>query len=276
MLMPVRFSVAPVRPLARRSLRAGQWLLLALEQIDRADAPAARRRVQRLRARLPGASTSDLVEQLIREKCRKAAVVGAASAGAGIIPGLGTLAALTLGTAAGIGALRLQAELVLEIAAAHGRMLDAAERRRALLVAAGVGAGADQLLAGSGRASLSLAERYGACWVVRAIPVAGMGAAAAMNAASTYLIGQRAHAYFGHDPPTAGDWRAGLRALSGLDDHRLAGAAVQPAAALRQYLGQRLVRPRRLVEHRSSAQSAEGQGLPARKPPSTAKTWPVA
>ncbi len=273
----MRFQVPPVRRVAKTGKHAGRWLLLALEQIDRADAAAAMRRVQHLRARRPGASTADLVEQLISEKCRQAALIGAASAGTGVVPGLGTLAALTLGTAAGAGALlRLQAELVLEVAAVHGQVLDAAERRRALLVAVGAGAGAARLLAGGGRMSLSLVERYAACWVARAVPVAGVGAAAVANAATTYAIGRRAHAYFGRGPEAAGGWRAGLRALSSLDERRLAGAAARRAAAIRQYAAERLARPRRLIAQRSGAQPAEGQGLPARKPPSTAKTWPVA
>ncbi|HMN31375.1 MAG TPA: hypothetical protein PKE45_24705, partial [Caldilineaceae bacterium] len=68
--------------------------------IDKADANAAEARVAELRGRFPTASNDALAERLIRQRCLQAGVVGAATSGAAIIPGLGSAATLVFGVAA--------------------------------------------------------------------------------------------------------------------------------------------------------------------------------
>ena len=84
--------------------------------ISDVDIQAATNRVKALREDNPNLTREELSQMLIREKCQRTGTVGAVTAGAGIIPGIGTAAAVTLGTAADIGmTFKLQAELVLEI-----------------------------------------------------------------------------------------------------------------------------------------------------------------
>jgi hypothetical protein len=196
----------------------------ALERIDEADERAALARVQALRAQHPDWTAAQLVEQLIKRKCQQAAAVGAATAGSGLIPGLGTLAALTVGTVADVGAtLKLQTELVIEIAEVHGRRLSPDEKRQAMLLVGGLTLGSNRALSASGaRLSLRLTERYAQQWLARAIPFAGVAASAGVNALSTYLVGRRAHAYFGIGPAAVGSWADSLRALTGVDERKLA------------------------------------------------------
>lgn len=204
---------------------AGERVLsFILDRIDDANEAAAIERVQELRARQPEWSEAQVVDELIRRKVRQTAAIGAATAGAGVIPGLGTLVALTVGAVADLGAtLRLQTELVLEIAEAHGRRLSKDEKRRVVLLVGGVSAGGGRLLSrGGARLTLNLTRRYAQRWVARAVPFAGIAAAAGVNALSTYVIGHRAQALFSRGPEAVGSWSESVRALSGVDERRLA------------------------------------------------------
>jgi hypothetical protein len=203
---------------------AERILSFILDRIDDADETAAVERVHELRQRQPEWTLDQLVEELIRRKVRQTAAIGAATAGAGVIPGLGTLVALTIGAVADLGAtLRLQTELVLEIGEAHGRRLSKEEKRRVVMLVGGLSAGGGRLLSrGGARLSLSLTQRYAQRWLARAVPFAGIAAAAGVNALSTYLIGTRAHALFARGPEAVGSWQESLRALSGVDERRLA------------------------------------------------------
>src|SRR5688500_1234764 len=68
--------------------------------IDDVDIEAAKRHVLELRAAHPQESDDAIVERLIRDKCLRAAAVGAVTSGAAIVPGIGTFASLTVGVAA--------------------------------------------------------------------------------------------------------------------------------------------------------------------------------
>lgn len=180
-------------------------------------------RVQELRDAQPEWTADQLVERLIKRKCQQTAVIGAASAGSGLIPGIGTVVALTVGTVADVGAtLRLQTELVMEIAAVHGHRLSPAEKRRVVMLVGGLSAGGSRALAqGGARLSLGLTQRFAQRWLARLVPLAGVGASAGVNAVSTYLIGRRAHAYFIRGPQALGSWTDSLRTLAGVDERRL-------------------------------------------------------
>lgn len=164
-----------------------------------------------------------LVEQLIWIKARQAGLVGAATSAAALVPGLGVVAAFMIGAAADFNAtLRLQSELVMEIAAARGKQLQPDEARKALFVVAGLNLGAEQLVHQMSRELVTqLGERFASRALVKAIPFVGVAVSAATNLVMTYLIGKRADAYFRLGEAHVGDWPESLRALTGIDERRL-------------------------------------------------------
>jgi hypothetical protein len=188
-----------------------------------ADLQAAARRVEALRAARPGVPTETLVRDLVAATARQTALVGASTAGAALVPGLGTVAALTLGTAADVGAtLRLQTRMVLDIALLRGARPTPAEARRAVLLAAGASRAGSAAVERVGRTlSARVGERFAARWLLRALPLIGMVSASGTNALATRVIGQRADAYFALGPAAVGDWSASVRALVGFDERPL-------------------------------------------------------
>ena len=99
-----------------------------LRAINNADETAAQARVDNLRDSHPQASADELVELLITQKCLQTGTIGAITSGTAVIPGIGTFTALTFGVALDIGlTFKLQAELVLEIAAVYEHQLDEQE-----------------------------------------------------------------------------------------------------------------------------------------------------
>ena len=106
--------------LAEVDTKANAIMKTLFNTVSDVDLEAAARRVEEYKKKYPDISSAELTQILIREKCQRTGTVGAVTSGAGLIPGLGTAAAVTLGVAADIGAtFKLQAELVLEIAAVY-------------------------------------------------------------------------------------------------------------------------------------------------------------
>ncbi len=184
-----------------------------------ADVGMAVARVAALRGAHPERSVDDLVRFVITRTARRTAAIGAATAGAALVPGVGTVAAMTIGTATDVGAtLRLQTRMVLDIAVLRGADLSGAKARNAILVAAGVSGASTSLLNRAGRmATLRLGERFTARWLLRAVPVVGMLSSSGTNALATQVIGRRADAYFSLGPAAVQDWHASVRAVTGLD-----------------------------------------------------------
>lgn len=199
---------------------------LVFDRISKVDIAAAQQRVNDLRVELPEADIEALVDALIRRKVAQTAAVGGATSASALVPGLGTLAAATLGVAADIGlTFTFQAELVIEIAEVHGRRLSDTERRQIVLLVTGISAGANQLISRAGvRASEKIAAAVAGRWVAKLVPFLGIAASAGINAVSTYLVGQRAHAYFSLGPEALHDWKANARALTGIDERKIAAA----------------------------------------------------
>lgn len=191
--------------------------------VSNVDLKAAEERVQALRAEYPEATTGEIVQKLIRDKCQRTAAVGAATSGAALIPGLGTAAAMTFGVAADIGAtFKLQAELVLEIAVAHNYPMTEEEKQRVVMVITGLSAGTVTVARRVGEAAaLKLGEKYAEKAIMKALPVIGVIGSAGTNVLSTYIIGQRADAYFRLGPDAMGSWTDSLRAITGLDERKL-------------------------------------------------------
>ena len=207
------------------STTANQLIDSAMQAVHGADEAAARLRTQELRAAYPQATDDRLVELLIQKKCVQTGMIGAVTSGAAIVPGLGTLATLTIGTLTDVGmSLKMQAELVLEIAEVYGYEFDAAEKRNALMLVTGASVGVEELLTlGGKRLAQKASQRVTQRSVLKAIPFVGIGAAAAANIFSTYLIGKRADAYFRLGPEAMGDWGESIRAISGVDERKLIG-----------------------------------------------------
>ncbi len=187
------------------------------------DEDAAAGRAAALREAHPDAAPSELIDMLIQQKCKKTGMVGAVTSGASMIPGLGTVTSLTFGVAADIGmTFKLQAELVLEIAAVYDRQLSPAEKQNAVMLVTGISAGANQLLGQAGKQVAQRAtERLAQKSVLKAIPVLGVAASAGTNMLTTYIIGQRAKAYFDLGPEAVGDWAESTRALVGVDEREI-------------------------------------------------------
>jgi uncharacterized protein (DUF697 family) len=91
-----------------------------------------------------------------------------------------------------------QAELVLEIAAIHNQTLNAKEKRNIVLIVTGLSVGTTQLA----RLTSRILEWAAARTVAKskasraAVPLIGGVVSASANVLFTYLIGQRASAYF--------------------------------------------------------------------------------
>lgn len=146
----------------------------------------------------PPADLAVLAERIVRARAKQAAAIGAVTSSATLVPGVGTLASVTLGLAADVTAtLRLQTEMVLELAALYGVELGEADRKRALLLVTGVRSGTTAVMDKAGRRLARVAgERLAGRWVAHALPVVGVAASVGANAVSTYLIGRSAALYF--------------------------------------------------------------------------------
>jgi hypothetical protein len=187
------------------------------------DIAAAAERVKELRAKYPDETGQQLAQRLIRDKCQRTGAVGSVTSGAGLIPGIGTAAALTLGVAADIGAtFRYQAELVLEIATVYDYPLTEGEKQQLVMVITGLSAGTSALARKAGaKITAEVGERFAEKVIVKALPVVGVIASAGTNILSTYIIGQRADAYFRLGPEAVPTWAESLRAISGMDERKI-------------------------------------------------------
>jgi len=220
-------TAPPDSTLAEVDSRANAIVKTLFGVVSDVDLQAAVERVNRLKAKNPDTPPADLSQILIRDKCRRTGTVGAVTSSSGLIPGLGTAAAVTLGVAADIGAtFKLQAELVLEIAAVYDYPLTEHEKQQLVMLITGLSAGTGAL---SRRAGQTIAVKIGEKvaektirkTVMKALPVIGVVAAAGTNVLSTYIIGQRADAYFRLGPEAVGSWSDSLRAVSGVDERNI-------------------------------------------------------
>lgn len=203
---------------------ADKTLGYAVKRLSGADPKQAALRVQALKNKHPEYSEIELIEKLIKAKCQKTATVGAATSAASIIPGLGTVLSMTIGFAVDVSStLKHQSELVLEIAEARGHRLTPNNRNEVILAVMGLSTGISQL---SGRAIKGFSYKFGEMasqkWLAKAVPAIGMAASASTNVLSTYIIGKRADAYFMRGPEAMGDLKDNLRALTGVDERKIA------------------------------------------------------
>ncbi len=194
-----------------------------LKIVNNVDLAVAEKHVKEMKAKYPQDSPPELSKRLIREKCQRTGMVGAVTSGMGFIPGIGTAAAMTLGTAADVeSTFKLQAELVLEIAVVYDYPLTETEKGEIIMVVTGLSSSGTALARQAGLAATEkLTEKIAQDAVVKALPVMGVIASASTNALSTYIIGQRADAYFRLGPDAVGSWNDSLRTISGVDERKI-------------------------------------------------------
>lgn len=121
---------------ARKPSNSARILSRVIETGTRLQNPAIRGYVQRLRDSSPGADPAEIAGRLEKHYLAAATASGAAIGSAALIPGVGTLLALTL--LAGETALFLEATavFVLAVAEVHGIEAHEREQRRTLVLAA--------------------------------------------------------------------------------------------------------------------------------------------
>lgn len=173
---------------------------------------------------------------LLRRKCVRAASIGALTAAAESVPGLGRLMRLVFGELLDAKFLsRVQRELVEETFALYEvRVPDIVRSTlvdKVQMLGTGAAIGGDAFL----RAMLKrVLGRVGGLLVSRALPVLPIITSASTNAAVTYAIGKRAQAVAKlRDAPLTGMPDA-VRAFTGLDERRIYAWSV---AAVKETLG---------------------------------------
>nr|WP_237159539.1 hypothetical protein [Mycolicibacterium rhodesiae] len=110
-----------------------------LERSTRAQAPAVRAYVARLRGSNPEATPAEIVTKLEKRYLAAVMASGAAVGSAAAFPGIGTLAALSAVAGETLVFLEATTVFVLAVADVHGIPLEQRERRRALVLAVLVG-----------------------------------------------------------------------------------------------------------------------------------------
>lgn len=110
-----------------------------LERSTRAQAPAVRAYVARLRRSNPEATPAEIVTKLEKRYLAAVMASGAAVGSAAAFPGIGTLAALSAVAGETLVFLEATTVFVLAVADVHGIPLEHRERRRALVLAVLVG-----------------------------------------------------------------------------------------------------------------------------------------
>jgi len=211
-----------------------------MQTMTHADEEAALAWVQKLRDSNPNATVDALAERIIRHKCMQAGAIGAVTASPTLIPGLGTVVALTFGTAVDLRMMyKLQGELVLALINLYAPTLSLENKHNALMIVTGIGIGANQLLSEGGqelaaKTTQRLASKFGGTvaeevaedaatgiFTKSVSAVLGVAAAAGINMLTTYTIGHRAQAYLKQGPEAMEDWTASLRTVTGVDERKL-------------------------------------------------------
>lgn len=132
------------------------------------------------------------------------------------------------GVAASAGiTLKLQSDMVQEIAKAYGEDLDSDSVQKVMAVLAGLSRGVSLAsTAAKTKVAMSATGNRIAAQVTKSkfagyIPLVGPVAMASMNMATTYVIGQRARVYFEKGEEGMATWEDSVRAISGVDERKL-------------------------------------------------------
>jgi hypothetical protein len=183
-------------------------------------------------SKLRSAETAALVDpadDAIKRGCYHVALAAAATSSN--LMGLGFIAALGLGVAAAGGiTLKLQSDMVAEIAHIRGKDLSPEARQRLMLVLSGTAQGVGSAVQAASTAATQevavvasrVATNAAAFSFLEAVAPMVLPSLISVSAAviSTYIIGERAKQYFDAPGPLE-SWSDSARALSGLDERKI-------------------------------------------------------
>ncbi|WP_066427018.1 hypothetical protein [Anabaena sp. 4-3] len=150
------------------------WLIGASEDVDLAKVEIA---VNKLKQKYPQESPQQIAHRIMMEKATKAGGIGLASS---ILPGV-AVALLAVDLAA---TMKLQTEMLYQIAGVYGLDLQDPARKGELLTIFGLGLGGNRLL-----------KAAGLVWL-RNVPFAGAAIAASANATMSYSLGYAACRFY--------------------------------------------------------------------------------
>jgi hypothetical protein len=201
----------------KRSARA---LASIIERSARLQGPAAAAYVERLRRADPDAGPATIVAKLEKRYVTAVTASGAAVGSTAVLPGLGTLAALTAGAGETAVFLEATAFYVLAVASVYGVSTDERERRRALVLSVLIGDDSRHAMAeliGGGRTS--------GAWLSEGVASLPMPALSQLNSrllkrAVRRFTLRRSALLFGKVLPV------GIGALIGATGNRLAGKKI--------------------------------------------------
>ncbi len=187
---------------------------------DAADKASAQRVLAFLKNH-PNKDLDELVDSLIRNCCLQVAGLGAATAGATMLPSIRAVTAVVGGSLIDLNAThRLQAELLLDLATIYAYPFKPGEKERYLLLALGATTGntqgnaqnrTEQLLAQGGQQLARKAtQRVARTSVGRALPLIGAATTAGSSILMTYVAAQRAKSYLRTGPDSVGDWESSI------------------------------------------------------------------
>jgi hypothetical protein len=160
---------------------------------------------------------------LLRGKCMRAAAIGALTAAAETLPGLGKTLSLVFGELLDAEMLAAtQRELIEETFRLYDLRMPArlqdALLRKVQFVGAGASVAGDAFTRGLLRRGFA---RLGSAFARRAVPLAAVASSAFANAATTYAIGQRARAVARLGEAPIGNLADAVRAFTGVDERRI-------------------------------------------------------
>ncbi|MHB8447253.1 MAG: hypothetical protein ACYC7G_05835 [Rudaea sp.] len=176
---------------------------------------------------------------LLQGKCVRAATIGACTAAAESLPGLGKALGLVFGEVIDAEMLAVtQRELVEETFRLYGLNLPKALQNTLVHKVQLLGTGASVVGDALGRGLLHrLLRRAGGLVARRAMPVAAIVSSALANASVTYVIGKRAQAAARLPWTPIAAVPDALRAFSGIDERRLAAWSLSAVKAAVTGLG---------------------------------------
>jgi hypothetical protein len=161
---------------------------------------------------------------LLRVTCAKAAAIGAVSAIAEALPGMGKALGLVSGGLLDAGMLaKTQRDLIDHIFELYELRMPAPARNAMLdnlaWLGAGAGAAGDTFSRGLLRRGIA---RIGGTFAQRTLPLAAIGTSAFANAAATYAIGQRARTFARLGEVSNASLADAVRSFTGIDERRIA------------------------------------------------------
>ena len=208
----------------------------SVKAVDRA---AVRKRVADIRRENPRASKETLHKKLVYAKCMQAGAVGAVTGVTSIVPVIGRVAGVVMGSLADATVVTtLQAELVAETFTLYDYDLPEHAEHMAVVAVAATNFGATAISAEVARnIAKGAAQFLGKNVARRALPIASIATSAASNVGVTYLIGMRAQALCTARDLPPDDLPDLLRQVTNIDERKLVEWAARAARDAVEQMG---------------------------------------